>query len=310
LLVAAPRAHRPVLLMSDQDAVVSPHAQKEVPRRKRRRCLKGCLLRALRHLPRVPAPVFDAYVSCFIGRAQSGEHFVDFVTTPGSAGAEVQRLPLGSLPPQSEGTVRVVIISDTHERHRDVVVPPGDVLLHCGDILMSSSLSSQRRGLRVLQDFDSWLATTPCRERVVIGGNHDIALERLGNGGAESVLTAATVLQDSSIILPVASLKVYGNAYSEGHSHNRAWQAASPSVSPAACADADIVMSHLCCDALTEAVFATSRPRLWASGHAHAQHGAFAHEGTLFVNASIHDHRYRPVQPPVVVDLPRHGQGL
>jgi len=218
----------------------------------------------------------------------------------------VRRLPLGLLPPRAEGCVRIVVISDTHERHRDVAVPPGDVLLHCGDIFMSSSLTSLRRGRGVLRDFDSWLATTPCRERVVVGGNHDEALARL-SGGDQSILSSATLLHDSSITLPAAGLKIYGNSYSEGHSHNRAWQADAPIVSPGACAGADIVMSHHDARPLKEAVLATSRPRLWASGHCHDKHGTFTKDGTLFVNASIHDHRYMPVQPPIVVDMPIVG---
>lgn len=166
---------------------------------------------------------------------------------------------------------------------------------------MSSSLALQERGLRVLRDFNSWLETLPCREKVVIGGNHDRSLERLGDQ-AQSILSAAVVLQDESTVLSEAGIKVYGNAWSRGHSHNRAWQTDEPQLS-AACQGADVVMTHLCSEVIEEALLREARPRLWASGHAHEAHGVQDRHGILFVNACIHDRKYNPVQPPVVVDL-------
>jgi predicted phosphodiesterase len=205
------------------------------------------------------------------------------------------------LPPRPADFIRVVVISDTHERHRQVVVPPGDVLLHCGDILMSSRLDPQRRGVRVLKDFNSWLETVPCTEKVVIGGNHDVALERLSGERGREVLSAATWLQDSSAT--IAGLRIYGNSYSEGSSHNTAWQAESFQVSEEACDSADIVMTHHCTAGMHALLRERVRPTIWASGHEHKSHGTRFQDGTLFVNASIQRRRYN--QPPVVVDLPR-----
>jgi predicted phosphodiesterase len=31
-------------------------------------------------------------------------------------------------------SLRIVVISDTHSRHRHIVVPDGDVLVHAGDL--------------------------------------------------------------------------------------------------------------------------------------------------------------------------------
>ena len=33
----------------------------------------------------------------------------------------------------TDGAVRVVVISDTHTSHRQLVLPDGDILIHCGD---------------------------------------------------------------------------------------------------------------------------------------------------------------------------------
>lgn len=47
------------------------------------------------------------------------------------------------LPPNNPGVTRIVIVSDTHTRHAALGdLPIGDVFVHCGDILMSSSFFS------------------------------------------------------------------------------------------------------------------------------------------------------------------------
>lgn len=44
-----------------------------------------------------------------------------------------KKLPVLHATPQRPGTLRVVLVSDTHCKHGDLTVPPGDVLLHAGD---------------------------------------------------------------------------------------------------------------------------------------------------------------------------------
>jgi hypothetical protein len=46
--------------------------------------------------------------------------------------------------------LRCVVISDTHGHHRELRVPDGDVLLHCGDF-------SNRGRLAEVRDFNEWL---------------------------------------------------------------------------------------------------------------------------------------------------------
>jgi hypothetical protein len=65
----------------------------------------------------------------------------------------------------------IVCLSYTHELHRDVDVPDGDLLIHAGDITFFSRRPS------VLADFNEWLGEQPHRYEVVIPGNHDLLLE-------------------------------------------------------------------------------------------------------------------------------------
>jgi Icc-related predicted phosphoesterase len=60
------------------------------------------------------------------------------------------------------------------------------------------------------------------------------------------------------------------------------------------------------CEELREAVRRVG-PRLHVFGHIHEGYGREEHDGTLFVNASTCDEHYRPLNPPVVVDLDQPG---
>jgi len=268
------------------------------------KCCLGPLKTLIRFLPPIPDCISDRFVSYRVGNKAPEHPQVLFFDSAGC----LQLLPPCELPAQASDTLRFVIVSDTHERHRALSLPQGDIFLHSGDICMSSSLWTQRRGRRILKDFNDWLQTVPCKEKVIIGGNHDTALkEAADTGDVAKLLSAAVWLQDSSVTLPLSGVKIYGHAYSHGHSHNDAWQSVrgkAPSITKSACAGADVVLTHLCDETVRSEVLSHAQPRLWASGHEHKSHGVSQQDGIIYVNAAIQDARYDPSQAPVVVDLP------
>ncbi|KAJ7108643.1 Metallo-dependent phosphatase-like protein [Mycena epipterygia] len=64
---------------------------------------------------------------------------------------------------------RFVLLSDTHTS--TFAVPPGDVLLHTGDL-------THRGTLEELETTMAWLCSLPHKIKIVIAGNHDLALDR------------------------------------------------------------------------------------------------------------------------------------
>ena len=62
--------------------------------------------------------------------------------------------------------LRVVCISDTHNRHSSLVVPAGDVLVHAGDLTNGGSRPELARAV-------AWLAAQPHEIKLVVAGNHD-----------------------------------------------------------------------------------------------------------------------------------------
>lgn len=67
-------------------------------------------------------------------------------------------------PPRNRPPVRVVCISDTHDQ--TVSVPPGDVLIHAGDMVDSGLAADIQRQL-------DWLKAQPHPVKIVVAGNHD-----------------------------------------------------------------------------------------------------------------------------------------
>ncbi|OAA47603.1 Metallophosphoesterase domain protein [Metarhizium rileyi] len=67
-------------------------------------------------------------------------------------------------PPRHKASVRVVCISDTHDQIVDV--PPGDILIHAGDLTNAGTAADIQKQL-------DWLKSLPHAVKIVIAGNHD-----------------------------------------------------------------------------------------------------------------------------------------
>ena len=142
--------------------------------------------------------------------------------------------------------VRVVCLSDTHWEHRSIRVTDGDILIHCGDfstrgaLPQTTTLSSSgslvcapdRLGpLSQVVEFNEWLGVLPHRHKIVIAGNHEMALDELKHSPAEikALFTNATYLQDDEITVEGSSRA--------GQSSSRVCLRAVCRVSCAPCAD-------------------------------------------------------------------------
>lgn len=205
--------------------------------------------------------------------------------------------------------MRVVCLSDTHLRHRSILVPDGDVLLVAGDV-------TKRGHADELADFDDWLGALPHPTKVWVAGNHDFGLQL--DPLAPGRIRHATYLCDAGTT--AGGLRIWGSPWQpvffewafnlpRGGPLREKW-AQIPS-------DTDILVTHgpprgildrtrhgehVGCDDLLAAV-ERLRPRLHVFGHIHESAGRLERDGTVFVNASICDLQYRPTNPPVVVDL-------
>lgn len=223
--------------------------------------------------------------------------------------------------------MRLVVISDTHSLHRMVTVPPGDVLIHCGDFC-------GRDLVMQVEDVAEWMAQHPHPHKIVIAGNHDVMFERAPHEfAAPHSFTKRGILYlcDSGTV--IEGVKFWGSPWQpefcdwafnlpRGEALAEKW-ALIPD-------DIDVLITHgppknildgcpphppsghrgmpretfhAGCKDLRAAIFDRVRPKVHLFGHIHEGSGEHTEDGIRFVNASICTGDYRPVNPARVVDL-------
>jgi hypothetical protein len=117
-------------------------------------------------------------------------------------------------PPTTTSPLTLICISDTHNCQPHI--PPGDLLIHAGDLTQSGSLSELQKTL-------DWLNTFPHTHKVVVAGNHDLFLDKdkattaADRDGRDALKWGSLIyLQDSSASLTFPGgriLKVYGSPW-------------------------------------------------------------------------------------------------
>lgn len=218
--------------------------------------------------------------------------------------------------------LRIVCISDTHCRHRELNIPDGDILIHAGDI-------TNRGEYGTLEDFNDWLAGLPHKHKVIIPGNHDYCFEK-DPAWSSAIMTNCFVLLHETISLAMGKgeddIKIFGSPYSawffdwafnlppantpENIAEIRGKWAQIPP-------DVDIIVTHgpprgimdwvvrdenVGCPYLLDKIIRVS-PKLAVFGHIHEQHGEMKHNDIHYVNASSLNDMYRPAYDAVIVDL-------
>jgi Icc-related predicted phosphoesterase len=228
---------------------------------------------------------------------------------------------LVDLPVQRDGFTRFVFFSDTHSKHEligtlrrqqesytspdslcfSADIPDGDVLCHTGDVFLRGSKG--RCCCRDVRAVSSFFKRQPHATKILVGGNHDRALEALGTPGVEEHFGPnMRYLQHSGTACE--GFSVYGTPFSRpSGSGNRAFQSdAAPldTCSPGV----HVLLSH---SKLTDVDLRRLRPRVHAYGHFHEGYGMKVKRldghTVLCINASICDDKYRAIRRPIVVDI-------
>jgi Icc-related predicted phosphoesterase len=204
--------------------------------------------------------------------------------------------------------MRIVCISDTHERHEQIDVPEGDALICAGDVTANGNAAA-------LQRFARWMQRQPHAHKILVAGNHDFCFER---DGASLLPPEIRYLQDSGTT--IGGVRVWGSPwqprfYDWAFNLDRGPQlAAKWALIPD---DTDILVTHgppmgtldltprgdrAGCEALA-ARLEHLRVRLHVFGHIHQGYGVIERDGRISVNASICDEVYRPANAAVVIEL-------
>lgn len=220
---------------------------------------------------------------------------------------ELHTSAIGSKAPLPRPVV-FAAISDTHNKHDFVSIPPGvDVLLHAGDMTVGGKASEVAACAR-------WLRKLPIPAKVVIPGNHDRSLEIGASGSsaaAVSELAGEPAQEDGVIFLHQRSAVVNGiNIWGSGFqpafwgAFQRERGAAIAAAWDAIPTDADIVITHgpaaghgdavwkgrreesVGCEDLLATVTTRVRPAVCVAGHIHEGYGCTLHPATLHIGGS------------------------
>ena len=60
----------------------------------------------------------------------------------------------------------IIVISDTHGKHRELKIPNCDILIHCGDVC---DFGNKKQ----IIDFFSWFSDIKVKHKLFVSGNHD-----------------------------------------------------------------------------------------------------------------------------------------
>ena len=207
--------------------------------------------------------------------------------------------------------VKIVAIADTHGRHRQLELPDGDLLIHCGDITGHGTPAEVR-------EFNEWLGSLPHRAKIVIAGNHDEAFEYEPEQ-ARKLITNAVYLEDSET--SAFGFRIYGSPYQpefnswhfnlpRGEALRAKWALIPDGIDilvthgpPCGILDQDCNGMHLGCADLMTAVD-RRHPSVHLFGHVHEGYGVVHSPKTIFANASVLDRSYQIANRAVVLRIP------
>lgn len=206
--------------------------------------------------------------------------------------------------------MKIVLLSDTHNRHAFFEVPAGDLLLHAGDF-------SGKGRLDEVQAFLNWFAAQPHPHKVLIAGNHDFLAERDPAAFQALIPPGVTYLNDSGA--EIGGIPIWGSPVQpvffdwafnrrRGAEIRQHWALIPPETQilithgpPMGILDRTEQGQSVGCEEL--AFFVEKiKPRLHVFGHIHEGYGMMEKDGTTFVNASNVNLRYEPVNAPVVIE--------
>lgn len=209
--------------------------------------------------------------------------------------------------------MKLVCISDTHNKLAHVKLPPGDVLVISGDITSMGEMVELIQFNHVLG-----LHKDKYKHIVLIAGNHDFLFEK-DPGLAKSLIPNVThYLQDD--VAEIDGVKFYGAPWQprfydwafnvdRGAKIKEKWDLIPDGI--------DVLITHgpvagihdinsrgeaMGCKDLLDAVLRV-KPKLHICGHNHHGYGVKEFHGITFINASTCNEKYHAINAPIEIEI-------
>lgn len=208
--------------------------------------------------------------------------------------------------------IKMCFISDTHTKHKKLIIPECDFLICSGDI---SSMGYEHE----IQNFLVWFNKQHARYKIFVAGNHDWLFERNRTLAKSLIPKGIIYLEDEAI--EIEGFKFYGSpvqlefcnwAFNRTEeSLARYWEGIPDNT--------DILITHsppfgildelfnngkhLGSSSLVDTVKNRVRPLIHIFGHIHSSHGVKNVDNILFINASNLNENYQLCYKPIIVDI-------
>jgi len=224
--------------------------------------------------------------------------------------------------------LRIVAISDTHNRHNDITIPKCDILISAGDYSLKGYDGEIKR-------FYKWLSEQPARYVVSIDGNHEVGAELSPKNAIEIAKNECpNVILLNNKKITIEGVNLYGmpdTPYFFNWAYNRARNISEQAMyniplmkdyTDKLPENTNILITHgPAYGILDELLYANGDPKgqfvgckdlldriniikpdIHISGHIHCGYGEKHINGTSHYNVSICDERYFPSNPVTVID--------
>lgn len=208
--------------------------------------------------------------------------------------------------------MKIVFLSDTHGKHKEIELPIGDMIIHSGDISGKGRVSE-------VEEFLVWFASLDYKYKIFIAGNHDFYFENKSQSSIQEFMPDGVYyLCDSGV--EIEGIRIYGSPITpffynwafnrhRGDDIKRYWDIIPNST--------DILITHgpaygildcteggdnAGCEELLLAIKRT-KPKYHLFGHIHEGYGVFEADETIFINGSSLDENYQAVHAPMTIEI-------
>lgn len=216
--------------------------------------------------------------------------------------------------------MKLICISDVHNKISDVVLPPGDLLIIAGDLTMKGTTKEYIKFNNDLEKIKSLYKYGV----MVINGNHDFLGQKDFNFSKLLLTNVNYYLQDSEVT--IEGVKFWGSPWQpffynwafnlhRGKAIAEKWTLIPEDTNVLITHGPpknilDIVegnwgiTEHVGCEDLLHRIMQLSKLKAHIFGHLHLNGGkVIKSNNTIFANASICDESYSPTNSPIVIEI-------
>jgi len=206
--------------------------------------------------------------------------------------------------------MKIICISDTHNKQGILDVPEGDVIIHAGDFTKTGSKAETFH-------FLEWFLKLPHKHKILIAGNHDFYLEKNKDRLDEIIPNQINYLMDSGI--SIDNVNFWGSPYTPGNGDwafnktrgskiSQHWNKIPQNTDflithgpPYGILDELDNKQHIGCEILAKQI-RDLKIKHHIFGHAHNDYGIVRTKTTIFINSASLDEKHRSINAPLILN--------